>query len=103
MGGAGCGSGGGVWGNGFTSLRRVVFSFVTVSRASLFLYVRVLFPVSFCLFSFPVSTYGFYNASSFLLLMLTCHPTARAHPWQSTHDEATDNVHTSIKQLDLVT
>ena len=46
------------------------FSFVTVSRASLFLYVRVLFPVSFCLFSFPVSTCGFYNASSFLLLML---------------------------------
>ena len=29
VGGAGCGSGGGVWGNGFTSLRRVVFSFVT--------------------------------------------------------------------------
>ena len=30
-----------------------------------------LFPVSFCLFSFPVSTYGFYIAPSFLLLMLT--------------------------------
>ena len=56
MGGAGCGSGGGVWGNGFTSLRRVVFSFVTVSRASLFLYVRVT--VSSLVLSFLFS--GFY-------------------------------------------
>ena len=38
-GGAGCGSGGGVWGNGFTSLRHVVFSFVTVSRASVVVFV----------------------------------------------------------------
>ena len=30
-----------------------------------------LFPVSFCLYSFPVSTYGFYIASSFLFLMLS--------------------------------
>ena len=36
----------------------------------MFLYVRVLFPVSCLSFLFSAFTYGFYNASSFLLIML---------------------------------
>ena len=56
-GGAGCGSGGGVWGNGFTSLRRVVFSFVTVSRASVVVFVCTC-TVSSLVLSFLFS--GFY-------------------------------------------
>ena len=55
--GAGCGSGGGVWGNGFTSLRRVVFSFVTVSRASVVVFVCTC-TVSSLVLSFLFS--GFY-------------------------------------------
>ena len=57
VGGAGCGSGGGVWGNGFTSLRRVVFSFVTVSRASVVVFVCTC-TVSSLVLSFLFS--GFY-------------------------------------------
>ena len=57
VGGAGCGSGGGVWGNGFTSLRRVVFSFVTVSRASVVVFVCTC-TVSSLVLSFLLS--GFY-------------------------------------------
>ena len=49
--------GGGVWGNGFTSLRRVVFSFVTGSRASVVVFVCTC-TVSSLVLSFLLS--GFY-------------------------------------------
>ena len=75
VGGAGCGSGGGVWGNGFTSLRRVVFSFVTVSRASVVVFVYT------CTVSSPVLS---FLLSGFYVRLLHCVEFPLAHARSTT-------------------